>query len=119
MGYRDPNHFMFCGIAAGTPPLSDAEVNAGQMSTDLFGGPRYDYAPGAFPSQMAGDWLIVQAQTRPADWGNTHVDCVTHRDGATGTAAFEGDADIDGDIGIRTNGADASFDYVFVVAVGG
>jgi hypothetical protein len=29
-----------------------------------------------------------------------------------------GDADIEGDIGIRTNGADASFDYVFVVAIG-
>ena len=118
MGYRDANHYMFCGLASATLSVQEAEVQAGQVSTDFFGNPRYDYLPADFQDDMPGDWMIVQATTAPADWGNTHVDCVTHRAGVTGHAAFTGDAGIEGDVGIRTNGADASFDYVFVVAVG-
>jgi hypothetical protein len=117
LSHRDENHFVFCGIAASNIPLQDSEVQAGQVTTGLFGA-HYDYAPGAFPAQMAGDWLTLQAKTSTVAWGNTRIECVTHRAGTTGTAAFEGDADIEGDVGIRTNGADASFDYVFVVAIG-
>ena len=117
LAFQDPNHYIFCGIATGTVPQT-AEVNAGQVTTDFFGNPHYDYAPGTFPAQMSGSWLRLQAQTSPADFGNTRIDCVTHRPGATGSATFVGDAEITGDVGIRTNGADASFDYVFVVAVG-
>src|SRR5262245_22458539 len=68
LAYRDPNHYVFCGLAASLS--ADAEVQAGQVTTDLFGAPYYDYLPGDFPAQMAGDWLIVQATTAPADWGN-------------------------------------------------
>jgi hypothetical protein len=114
MSYRDANHYIFCGLAA---TLQGAEVNAGQVSTDFFGTSHFDYNPGAFPAQMAGDWLTLQARTSETDWGGTRIECVSHRAGVSGTATYEGDADVDGDIGIRTNGADASFDYVFVVAV--
>ena len=117
LAYRDAKHFLFCGLAAGAAPQT-AEVNAGHVTTDFLGFEHYNYTPGTFPAQMAGDWLTLQARTMPADWGNTRVECVGHRAGATGTAAYEGDADLDGDIGIRTNSTDASFDYVFVVAVG-
>ena len=113
LAFRDANHYQFCGVAAGP---QGAEVNAGQVTTDFLGNARYDYAPGAFPAQMSGDWLRLQARTRPLDFDRTRIECVTHRAGVTGTATFEGDAALDGDVGIRTNGADTSFDYVFVVA---
>jgi hypothetical protein len=116
LSYRDPNHYIFCGLAAAPTPQG-AEVNAGQVSTDFFGTAHYDYAPGLFPAQMSGDWLTMQARTSTTDFGATRIECVTHRAGATGTATYEGDAEVNGDVGIRTNGADASFDYVFVVAV--
>ncbi|HEY5945211.1 MAG TPA: thrombospondin type 3 repeat-containing protein [Kofleriaceae bacterium] len=116
LSYRDTNHYVFCGLAAAASPQG-AEVNAGQVSTDFFGSAQYDYAPGTFPGQMSGDWLTMQARTSKLDWGGTRIECVTHRSGVTGTATYEGDARIDGDVGIRTNAADASFDYVFVVAM--
>jgi hypothetical protein len=116
LSYRDPNHYIFCGLAA-LQNQPGAEVNAGQVSTDFFGTSHFDYNPGTFPDQMSGDWLTLQARTTKTSSGSTRIECVTHRAGATGTASYEGDADISGDIGIRTNGADASFDYVFVVAV--
>jgi hypothetical protein len=113
LAYRDTSHYIFCGLAAAA---QGSEVNAGQVSTDFWGSSQYEYVPGVFPADLAGDWVTMQARTSTTDGGATHIDCVTHRDGTTGTAAYDGDADIDGDIGIRTNGADASFDYVFVVA---
>jgi hypothetical protein len=114
LSYRDPNHYIFCGLAA---PANLVEVNAGQVSTDFFGTAKYDYAPGTFPGQMSGEWLTLKARTTTTEDGDTHIDCASHRSGVSGTASFIGDADINGDIGIRTNGADASFDYVFVVAI--
>ncbi len=113
LSYRDPNHYIFCGLAA---PANGVEVNAGQVSTDFWGTAQFDYEPGTFPGQMSGEWLTLQARTTKTQGGATHIECVTHRSGVTGAAAYDGDAAIDGDIGIRTNGADASFDYVFVVA---
>jgi hypothetical protein len=113
--FRDPNHYMFCGLAAAQP--SGVEVNAGEVSTDFFGVAHYDFTPGAFPAPMTGEWLTLQARTKQTDDG-TRIECTSHRAGVTGMASYDGDADLEGDIGIRTNGADASFDYVFVVAVG-
>jgi hypothetical protein len=116
LSYRDPNHYVFCGIAA-APSQQGAEVNAGQVSTDFFGTAHYDFTPGGFDGPMSGDWLTMQARTSKTGSGSTRIECVTHRAGVTGTATYDGDADVAGDVGIRTNGADASFDYVFVVAV--
>ena len=115
LSYRDAKHYIFCGLAAAQP--DGAEVNAGQVYTDFFGTQYYDYEPGTFPAPMAGEWLTLQARTSPTAAGGTRIECVSHRGMATGTAVYEGDADLPGDVGIRTNGADASFDYVFVVAV--
>jgi hypothetical protein len=114
LSYRDPNHYVFCGLAAAQS--QGTEVNAGQVTTDWFGNAQYNYNPGTFPGQMAGDWLTLQARTSKTFLGATKIDCATHRSGVTGEASFEGGAEIDGDVGIRTNSADASFDYVFVVA---
>jgi hypothetical protein len=115
LSYRDPNHYVFCGLAAAQSQGS--EVNAGQVSTDWFGNAQYNYEPGHFPGQMAGDWLTLRARTSRTYFGGTRIECDTHRAGVSGRATFEGSANIDGDIGIRTNAADASFDYVFVVAM--
>ena len=112
--FRDANHYVFCGLAAAQSQGS--EVNAGQVSTDFLGNAQYSYQPGAFPGQMAGDWLTLQARTTRTLFGGTRIECMTHRAGVTGMAVYEGDAELSGDVGIRTNGADASFDYVFVVA---
>ena len=65
-------------------------------------------APGEAPKPHKGKDIDLYLPTQ--------IDCVTHRAGTTGTATYDGDAEINGDVGIRTNGADASFDYVFVVA---
>jgi hypothetical protein len=116
LAYRDPNHYVFCGLAASAAP-EGAEVNAGQVFTDFFGTPRFDYVPGVFTDPMSGDWLTMQARTSKTPSGDTRIECVTHRADVTGTASFEGNANLEGDVGIRTNGADASFDYVFVVAI--
>jgi hypothetical protein len=43
---------------------------------------------------------------------------MSHRGSTTGTATYNFDDDASGDIGLRTNGVDASFDYVFVVESG-
>lgn len=114
LSYRDTNHYVFCGLASAPP--NGAEVNAGQVTTDFWGNSQYDYTPGWFPAQMSGEWLTLQARTTTTPAGDTRIDCVSHRATATGNASFEGDAEIEGDIGLRTNGVDASFDYVFVVA---
>jgi hypothetical protein len=106
-GYGDPEHYFFCGVASAGP---GAEVQSGAVSTDWLGNAQYDYAPGAFASPMGSDWLTLQATIT-----DDRVDCMSHRGTTTGTATFYFDDDASGDIGLRTNGVDASFDYVFVV----
>lgn len=111
LGYADPQHYFFCGLASTGP---GAEVQSGAVSTDWLGNAQYDYAPGAFASPMGSDWLTLQATTSEQD-GSTDVDCMSHRGTTTGTASYSSDHNVLGDIGLRTNGVDASFDYVFVV----
>ncbi|NVB77038.1 MAG: hypothetical protein HOV81_01465 [Kofleriaceae bacterium] len=113
LGYGDPKHYFFCGLAAAT---QGSEINVGEVYTDFFGTAQYSYAPGAFAASMSGDWLTIQARTRSRD-GTTTIECSSRRAEVTGTATFSTDADAGGDIGVRTNGTDASFDYVFVVEV--
>jgi len=112
LSYRDPNHYLFCGLAATV--TQGSEVNAGEVFSDFFG-THYDYDQGAFPAAMTAGWLTLQARTAKTEWG-TRIECVSHRSGATGSATHESGADVQGDVGLRTNGADTSFDYVFVVA---
>jgi hypothetical protein len=112
LGFADPNHYFFCGLSAQGPYV---EVQSGAVSTDWLGNAQYNYAPGQFASGMTSDWLTLQATTRQRD-DSTQIDCMGHSASTTGTATFYSDDDASGDIGLRTNGVDASFDYVFVVA---
>lgn len=110
-GYRDNDTYWFCGIAAaGTA----AEVNAGKVTWGLFGN-SYDFNFGGFPAQMPGDWAVLRARTSQLAAGQTMIDCEIDRNGLNGRASFTTSAAASGDIGLRTNGAAASFDYVFVV----
>lgn len=114
VGYRDDENYLFCGLAAqGT----GSEVNAGQVDTDFFGTPRFNYNESAFAAPMTGDWLTVQARTIALDETTTRIECSTYRAGlpAPTHAVYDADVAIAGDVGLRTNGTDASFDYVFVV----
>ena len=112
LGFGDANHYFYCGVAQ---TQAGAEIQAGAESTDFWGSAQYNYTPGAFAAPMAGDWFTLQATTSTTDWNGTHVDCMGHRSTTTGTATFEHDGEPGGDFGLRTNGVDASFDYVFVV----
>ncbi|HUS31501.1 MAG TPA: thrombospondin type 3 repeat-containing protein [Kofleriaceae bacterium] len=112
VGFGDAKHYFFCGVAQ---TQLGSEVQAGAEFTDFWGTAQYEYAPGAFASQVGGGWLTLQTSTSVSSWGGTHIDCMGHRGQVTGTAQFEHDGTPTGDIGLRTNGIDASFDYVFVV----
>jgi hypothetical protein len=114
LGYGDPKHYFFCGLAA---QGQGSEVDAGEVDTNFWGSAEYTYAAGTFASSMSGEWLTLQATATQLD-GGTRIDCMSHRSGVTGTASFDAGQDAPGDIGIRTSGVDASFDYVFAVEVG-
>ncbi len=108
-GYQDTDDFFYCGLSAFT--AGDSTVEAGRETAGA-----YDFNQGDFATDMTGDWAIIRATlTQPAGSDPT-VSCSVTRNGVTGAAAFTETAVEGGDLGLRTNGADASFDYVFVVA---
>ena len=111
-GYHDPNDFYFCGLAASTSAI----VDVGQLA-DGFLGPTWSDSQGSFGSEVPGDWAIIRARTSQPGGGQTTIGCTIQRGAVTGGAQFVANANAGGDIGLRTNSADASFDYVFVVAV--
>lgn len=113
LGYHARDDYYFCGLATQGP---GAEVDAGKVypGTPSEG---FDYNQVPFAGDMTGDWVTLQARTTQAAAGPTHVDCIGHRGTVDGTTGYDIDAAAAGDIGLRTNGADASFDYVFVVEV--
>lgn len=112
--YRNDEHYLFCGLAA---QGQDTVVNAGQVDTDFFGFPRFTYNEAAFEAPVTGDWLTVQARTVSLSSSTTRIECSTFRSGvpSPSNAVYDASTPVDGDVGIRTNGTDASFDYVFVV----
>jgi len=61
---------------------------------------------------MTGDWATLQARLHASS-----VTCTTRRGSAFAMATFARADTTTGDLGVRTNEADASFDYVFVVEV--
>jgi hypothetical protein len=115
LGYRDDDDFLFCGLAA---QAQSAEVNAGQVDRDFWGRPRFTYSQAEFAGTMTGDWLTVHARTLQIATRTTRIECSAHRAGVSANAVYDASGGASGDVGLRTNGADASFDYVFVVAVG-
>lgn len=113
LGFDDPNHYFFCVLVAqGT----GADVNAGEQYTDWLGTPQFDFNPATFDAQMSSDWITVQARTRQTG-SSTEITCTTRRAQSSATVGFTADRSPHGDVGLRTNGTDASFDYVFVVEV--
>jgi hypothetical protein len=109
LGYQDTSDYFFCGLAS---PQGYAEVEGGRV-----GDGQYYFNQDPFNAQMPGDWTVIQARTTQAPGDYAHMDCTGHRDQVDSQTGYDDDADASGDIGLRTNGADASFDYVFVVEV--
>jgi hypothetical protein len=109
LGYQDTNDYFFCGLAA---PGAGAQIEAGRV-----GDGQYNYNSGDFQTQMTGDWTVIQARTSQAAGDYTHIDCESKRGAVAGNTSYDDTDDAAGDIGLRTNGVAASFDYVFVVEV--
>jgi hypothetical protein len=107
LGYKDTNDYFFCGLAS---PQGYTEVEGGRV-----GDGQYNFNQDPFNAQMSGDWTVIQARTTQPANDYTHVDCTGHRGQVDSQTGYDDSADGSGDIGLRTNGADASFDYVFVV----
>ena len=107
LGYQDTNDYFFCGLAS---PQGYAEVEGGRV-----GDGQYYFNQDPFDAQMDGDWTVIQARTSQPPNDVAHMDCTGHRGPVDSQTGYDDDASASGDIGLRTNGADASFDYVFVV----
>jgi hypothetical protein len=112
-GYQDTDNYFFCGLAS---TYYGSEVEAGRVDPIVPGG-SFSYNPSDFGDQMTGDWIVLQARTTQAAGNYTHLDCTGARAAAHGDAGYDTNSDAAGEISLRTNGVDASFDYVFVVEV--
>ena len=112
VGARSPTEYMFCGIAT-AGPLTD--LNVGKV----FSATSFNYNRASFGGLVTGDSITLQVRTSQPAGGGTHVECLGGRGPAEPTssaiASYDTGDGPSGDIGLRTNGADASFDYVFVV----
>jgi hypothetical protein len=106
LGYQGKNDFLFCNLASLNTGVF---VEAGEQ---LPAG-SYDLSPSPFAGSMTGDWLVLQGAI---DTGRTTVECLGSRGGVYAQAQFTAARDGSGQIGLRTNSSDASFDYVFAVA---
>lgn len=112
-GYQSIEDYYFCGVAA---TFDGSEIEAGRVDPDSSGG-SFTYNPGAFDASMTGDWIVLQAHTLQPLGGITHLDCTGAVAATQGSAGYDTSSDAGGEISLRTNGLDASFDYVFVVEV--
>jgi hypothetical protein len=114
LGYQTNDSYYFCGIA---PALFGSEVDAGKVTSTILGDV-FDHASGAFADGLQGDWATFTARTsQPAGGSTTTISCNVTRNTVTGSATHDVVAAAAGPIGFRTEGASASFDYVFVVSV--
>ena len=109
LGYQSMTDYLFCGIASQN---GGTEIDAGEVFANTF-----DDTPGTFQGAMAGDWLVLQGSTSQPPGGTTTTDCLGVRGSTNGQAEYMAQRDAGGLIGLRTNAADASFDYVFAVSV--
>ncbi|HEV7555318.1 MAG TPA: thrombospondin type 3 repeat-containing protein [Kofleriaceae bacterium] len=113
LGYQTNDSYYFCGIA---PALIDSEVDAGKVTSTIVGDV-FDHSAGAFADGLQGDWALFTARTSQPAGGPTTITCTVARNAISGGASHDVVADAAGPIGFRTEGASASFDYVFVVSV--
>jgi hypothetical protein len=112
-GFQGTDNYFFCGLSQTDV---GSQVEAGHVEPDGGTG-YYTFNQGDFADSMTGDWLTVQARTAQPPDGDTHLDCTTSRGATLGTAGYDDTDPAAGEISVRTNGVDASFDYVFVVEV--
>ena len=108
LGYQATDDFLVCGVATN---LTGAEVDAGRMRPVI--GLGDDSA--TFDSSIEGAWITLQARTTQGASG-THVDCLGASGDVHATASYDASTSGTGSIGLRTDGTDTRFDYVFVVA---
>ena len=117
LGYTDPTDYFFCGIASSSTSATAAEIDAGQVFDNGGGVPNFSFNHDTFDAAMTGDWMTLQATaTQPAN-GDTSIDCLGVRGQTVGQTQYQTQTAVPGQIGLRTNSTDASFDYVFVVAM--
>jgi hypothetical protein len=116
VGYRATDDYMFCGLA--NQGGNSTEIDAGYIAPGQGSG-SFDYSAGTISTPMTGDWIMLQARTtQGANDTQTQLDCAgAGVNKLPGGATYYAYADAAGDIGLRTNGVDATFDYVFVVSV--
>ena len=112
-GFVGTDNYFFCGLSQAQ---LGSQVEAGHVEPDGGAG-TYTFNQGDFADTMTGDWLTVQARTSQPPDGDTHLDCTTARGATVGMAGYDDTDPAAGEISVRTNGVDASFDYVFVVEV--
>ena len=113
LGYQATDDYYFCGIAGFS---AGSEIVAGKVwSVGGSGQGSFSYNPATFSAPMQGDWITLQARTIQPPGGDTEFDCSGTRAPTEADAQYFAQADAPGDIGIRTNAAGTSFDYVFVV----
>lgn len=116
LGYVATDDYYFCALATSSQtPILDA----GKM---LEGTAQFQDQSTDFDGPMIGDWMSIQARTTSVDLTGsspaTHLDCAGTRGQTTAQIAYDADNELAaGGVGLRTNGVDASFDYVFVVQV--
>ena len=114
VGYHAADDYFFCGVAQAA---TGAELDAGYVYPDGGSGSFSDN-PDAFSDAMTGDSIVLQAQTTQGAADTfTHLDCTGQRAADHGNASYDAETPATGEIGLRTNGVAASFDYVFVVEV--
>lgn len=116
LGYQATDDFYFCALAT-SGSTAGSIVDAGKVYS---GSTTFDDQAADFNTPMTGNWVAIQARTSQLTDGSggTHLDCEGHRDQTTGVTSYDAQTELAaGGVGLRTNGADASFDYVFVVEV--
>ena len=118
LGYQATDDFYFCSLATSFSTSSTPILDAGKGMEGTGG--QFEDQSTPFDAPMVGDWISVQAQTSPMTDGSggTHLECAGRRDQTTAQATYDAVNELAaGGVGLRTNGVDASFDYVFVVQV--
>ncbi len=114
LGYRAIDDYMFCGVAS--QQGTGVEIDAGDVSPDASGG--FNYNSNVLDASMTGEAITLQARTTQGSTdGYTHIDCAGQGGAANSDATYDPYTQAAGGIGLRTNGVDASFDYIFVVEV--
>jgi hypothetical protein len=112
LGYHATDDYLFCGVAS---QGGGVELDAGDVYPGSAG---LNYNSNVIDASMTGEAIALQARTTqgPAD-SYMHLDCAGKDGTVTTDATYDPYRQAAGNIGVRTNGVDATFDYVFVVEV--